>query len=406
VVLIKIGGKLFLPTYKIGLVGRYRVEELPQDILHEIGDGLTILDRSYEPKNALADSWETLDNGKTWVFKIKENATWQDGSSVKSQDINYEFEGLQTDRPDDSTLIFKLPEIFAPFPAVVSRPVFKSGLLGTGDWKVQNIRHTAGFLTELGMTSTDNQFRKIYRFYPTEEEAILAFKLGEIDELKNLVNAEKFKDWTTVDLTGTEDQGSIVTIFLNNLDPLMSDKSVRQALAYAIDKESLNVSRAVSPIQKNSWVYNPQVKDYLYDKERARELLENVEGSIQKKVDLTTTTSLLPVAEKIASNWRDVGVEVKIHVSPTVPSEYQAFLTNFEPPLDPDQYTLWHSTQTESNITKFNNSRIDKLLEDGRLELDKQERRKIYLDFQRFLAEESPAIFLYNPILTTVTRKK
>lgn len=406
VLLINLGGKLFLPTEKIGVVGRYRVEDLPQSILHEIGDGLTALDKSNEPQGAIADQWEALDDGKTWEFKIRGDVTWQDDTKVTSGDINYEFEGLETQRPDAQTLIFKLPEIFAPFPAVVSRPVFKSGLLGTGGWKVQNIRHTSGIISELRLLSIDEKFKKIYKFYPTEEDAIVAFKLGEINKLQNIVNTEEFNGWPTVELDQQEDPGAIVTIFFNNLDPFLSDKSIRQALAYALDKQDLGGERAISPIAKNSWVYNPQVKDYLHDTDRANELLEEVDESLEKKIDLTTTSSLLPVAEKVAEYWREVGVEVQIHVSPTVPTEFQAFLTIFEPPLDPDQYTLWHSTQTGTNITKLNNSRIDKLLEDGRLELDRQERRKIYLDFQRFIVEESPAIFLYNPTLTTVTKKR
>src|SRR5690606_4458758 len=113
----------------------------------------------------------------------------------------------------------------------------------------------------------------------------------------------------------------------------------------------------------------------------------------------------LPVAEEIAAQWRAVGVETQVHVVQTVPADFQAFLTVFEPPKDPDQYTLWHSTQTGSNITNFNNSRVDKLLEDGRLELNTQERRQIYLDFQRFLVEETPAIFLFNPSTVTITKQ-
>ena len=74
-------------------------------------------------------------------------------------------------------------------------------------------------------------------------------------------------------------------------------------------------------------------------------------------------------------------------------------------PKDPDQYSLWHSTQTSTNVSRLANPRIDKLLEDGRIELDQETRKKIYLDFQRFLVEEVPAVFLYHPEYYTIKRK-
>ncbi|MFA5795842.1 MAG: hypothetical protein WC885_01540, partial [Candidatus Shapirobacteria bacterium] len=75
-------------------------------------------------------------------------------------------------------------------------------------------------------------------------------------------------------------------------------------------------------------------------------------------------------------------------------------------PADPDQYTFWHSTQEKTNITHLNNSRIDKLLEEGRLTFNLQDRKKIYLDFQKFLLEESPVIFISYPTIYSVSRIK
>ena len=64
-----------------------------------------------------------------------------------------------------------------------------------------------------------------------------------------------------------------------------------------------------------------------------------------------------------------------------------------ESPPDPDQYFLWHSEQP-TNFTRYKNTRIDSLLEKGRKTLDQQERTTIYQEFQQFLLEDPPAIFL------------
>jgi len=73
-------------------------------------------------------------------------------------------------------------------------------------------------------------------------------------------------------------------------------------------------------------------------------------------------------------------------------------------PIDPDQYIFWHSTQANTNITGLVNAKIDKLLEDGRMEQDQEKRKKIYIDFQKRLVDELPALFLYYPTSYTVTR--
>ncbi|HLD24400.1 MAG TPA: hypothetical protein VJB96_00640, partial [Patescibacteria group bacterium] len=75
-------------------------------------------------------------------------------------------------------------------------------------------------------------------------------------------------------------------------------------------------------------------------------------------------------------------------------------------PSDPDQYPFWHSTQSQTNVTGYSNVKIDKLLEDGRSELDQEKRKLIYADFQRRLVEDAPAIFLYYAKLYSIKRGK
>jgi len=57
------------------------------------------------------------------------------------------------------------------------------------------------------------------------------------------------------------------------------------------------------------------------------------------------------------------------------------------------------------NITKYNDPRIDKLLEDGRMTSDEERRKELYFDFQKSLTEDLPAIFLYHPYKYNVVYK-
>ncbi|MCL5970297.1 MAG: hypothetical protein M1450_02210, partial [Patescibacteria group bacterium] len=116
-------------------------------------------------------------------------------------------------------------------------------------------------------------------------------------------------------------------------------------------------------------------------------------------------TNLLPVANQIVSDWKKIGLGTEIKIENTIPSDFDILLATQEIPPDPDQYPFWHSTQINTNITNLANPKIDKLLEDGRVIQNLDERLKIYADFQRFIAEESPVAFLYYPRVYEVKRK-
>ncbi|MBI4153635.1 hypothetical protein HY503_01435 [Candidatus Woesebacteria bacterium] len=391
---------------RTGIVGRYRVENLPDSVLTLIGNGLTKIGNDGTVAPDLADSWQTPDGGQTWIFKLKENIFWQDGKRVTSESINYQFSDAKIEHPDERTIVFTLESPFAPFPFVVAKPTFSKGLLGTGEWRVSKATLSGGFIQRLVMLNKEGD-RKILIFYPTEERAKLGFKLGEIDILQGIFNPKPFGEWAVTKVEKEVTTGRYVAIFFNTQDKLLSEKSLRQALSYAIKKDLFDGPRAISPISPSSWAFNPQVKPYNYDTIRAQELIDDLANELKENltVNIVTSPALLSVAESISRDWEAVGVKGNVQVFSGVPAEYQALLAIFDVPTDPDQYSIWHSTQTSTNITRYQSPRIDKLLEDGRVELNLEERKKIYLDFQRFLVEDSPAAFLYHPTTYVVRRK-
>lgn len=393
-------------TEKIGITGRYSATTLPKEVLFFVGNGLTKLDESGIPEPDLALSWETPDNGKTWIFKLDPNRIWHDGKKVMSQDIKYQFTDLSVETPDSETIVFKLQNSYSAFPVIVSKVVFKKGLLGTGEYKVKKVTVSGNIVQNISLDNEKGDV-KVYKFYPTEERTKLAYKLGELTKIENIINASSFSAWRGAKTEGSIQEGEYVAIFFNNSVSPLSEKNLRQALSYAINKDALGTPRAISPISKNSWAYNPQVKPYEYDMLKAKKIISELPKEITENLKITLTTSpvLLPTAEKIVKDWKDVGVNAEVRVQGAIPQDYQALLVIFDIPDDPDQYSLWHSTQITSNISKYTDPRIDKLLEDGRAIVNAEERKKIYLDFQRFLVEDAPAVFLYYPTNYTVERK-
>jgi peptide/nickel transport system substrate-binding protein len=163
----------------------------------------------------------------------------------------------------------------------------------------------------------------------------------------------------------------------------------------------------VSPISKTSWAYTDKVKKYEPDITQAKKMLSTAKmASESATINLTTFSQYIDVAQSIADSWTSMGVPTNVKVVSTVPPDYEILLSAQEVPPDPDQYPLWHSTQAQTNITGFLNVKIDKLLEDARQEIDTNERRKIYADFQRRIVEEAPAIFLYYPTVYSVHRHR
>ncbi len=382
---------------RIGIAGKYTPDTIPEEIAVKLSQGLTKVDVNGNVNPSLASSWESSDGGKTWIFNIKSDLKWQDKKKVVSGDINYEFSDATIELIDDKTIKFKLDNNFSAFPVIVSKPIFKKGLVGTGEWKVKNITLAGGYLQKLIIENNKNDV-ETYKFYPSEARLQLAFKLGAVDYIENVQDISAFDGWSTVDIQKNVSYNNFVGIFLNTNDEMFKTKEIRQSLSYATSKEGFDGVRALNSTSPFSWSYNPLVKPYVRDLEKARD----IKGL---RIVLSTLPNLLKSAEKIKKDWEEAGAICEIQVVSTIPENYQTFLATVDIPKDPDQYSLWHSTQTSTNISKFKNARIDKLLEDGRTELDQEIRKKYYLDFQRFLVEEVPAIFLYHPVYYNIIRK-
>lgn len=393
-------------TQKIGVVGRFSQEELPTEIQRLISDGLTSIMPDGEATPSLASSWEVKEEGKEYLFTLKDDASWQNGKPVLAKDINYNFNDVTYGVIEEKKIKFQLKEPFVPFPIVVSRPIFMKGLIGTGEYQVKSMSKNGQIVEKMVLIPARDKSKPIlvYHFYPTESAARTAFKLGEVQTLKEISNPGELETWQGVKVTSKIKFDRFIAIYFDTQSQHFGNKSLRQALAYAIQKNW--EPRAFGSINPNSWAYNADVKPYNYDLENAKTLLKKAaeeNGEALQSVELSTIPSLLSLAEEIKNDWQELGIEVKIKIINSLGESFDALLVAQEIPPDPDQYSLWHSTQV-SNISHYKSPKLDKLLEDGRKTLDKEKRKEIYADFQRFLVEDTPAIFLFHPTLYTVSR--
>lgn len=396
----------FTPVERIGIVGTFTPETLPAMVQNEISSGLTRIGSDGTVLPSLATSWIATDSGKTFLFTLRRDAVWHSGKPVVASDINYNIRNVEFTALDKQTLRATLKAPYSPFPAVVAKPLFLSGLVGWGPYKVGAIHLLGDSVVSIRLVpvSSGSSVREYY-FYTTEAEAILAYKLGEVNTLEDLSSPGDLTHWGKTTITSTINENRVVSLYFNLTNPMLADRGFRQALAFASPVRQ-DAERADSPISKTSWAYSSKVKEYPYDPSQAKKLLGNTkESSESAHLTISTFTQYLDDAESIATSWTSLGLPTDVKVVSTVPPNFQVLLSAQDLPPDPDQYPFWHSTQTATNITGYANVKIDKLLEDGRQELDLKKRKTIYADFQRYLTEDVPAVFLYYAKSYTAERR-
>lgn len=401
------------PSIKEGMVGTHEERDLPDIVLNLLSRPLIRIDKSGNPVPELAQSWEISEEGKTYKIKLKPDLTWSDGEKIKASEIYISIPDVEIKALDDQTLEFKLAEAFSPFPTLLNKPILRKAplefgfeLVGAGPYKVLNLKKDGPFVKkmELDILDKNTPFVTI-TFFPNEKIAKTALKLGEVQALLGVMEPDDL-NFNNLEKKEVINFNQLVTIFLNTEDPILSDENLRLGLAYGAP-EMANEQIAKTSLSPHSWAFNPNIKDFLNNKPKAQESLKKVEKGKEDTITLTATSSLKKVGEKVVESWNSLGLKTVLRVESGTPQNFQALLITQNIPADPDQYSLWHSTQKEStNISKIASPRIDKDLEDGRKIADQEVRKQKYQDFQRILLDQAPAIFLYFPKYEVVYMKK
>ncbi|MFZ2153191.1 MAG: ABC transporter substrate-binding protein [Microgenomates group bacterium] len=405
--LIQLFNNLTFQKNNIGLEGLYTISNLPEIVSNQISYGITTLSENDKAQiSPIVDKIEVDENNQNYTIFFKNDIYWHNGRKFQTSDLNLNIAGAQITNKSATTMTISLPTPFSPLLSFLSQPLFyNQGLIGLGKYQVADTTYQDGYLKTISLVSVTNSHDQIfYHFYQNSDDLINAFKLGEVSQIITTSLNQDISSWPNIKINPDVSTKKYLAIFFNT--EKISSKSLRQSLAYATPKTSTN-NRCLGPISPTSWAYNPQIKPYNYNPTRAKELLDKEHPS---QINLIITDrQLLPIAESIKKSWQEnLSIDTHINIESQKPSltDYEAILTYGTVSRDPDQYTFWHSTQINTNITHLDNSRIDKLLEEGRLISNQSERKQIYYDFQKFLLEESPVIFLEFPISYNISRIK
>lgn len=394
-------------TLSEGMVGVYSRSNLPASVANLISRPLVSIDKNGRPQPELAEGWQVNNNATVYTFSLKKDLSWNDGSKVKSSDIKFNLPDVEVSYPSDTVIEFRLADSFTPFPSLLTAPVFKdSSLLGVGNFRVGREERNHDLIKKLLLSPVSGSLPVIsIYFYPDERTAKTAFELGEVESLIGFSDGVSLQGQPSVEFKKISGFNKLVAIFYNTKDPVLSDKNMRRALSAAtpvIDGED----KAMTPIPSPYWAHNMDVKESLGDSDSAQNYLDKVQSGSDSTITLTTVPSLAFLGERIVRSWKENGIQAVLRVESGIPQNFQALLLSEPIPADPDQYALWHSTQTNTNLSKYSSPRVDKDLEDGRKTGDPEKRKEKYLDFQKVLVDDSPATFLYFPKTQVVYRKK
>ncbi len=204
--------------------------------------------------------------------------------------------------------------------------------------------------------------------------------------------------------------------------PLKSRK-VRQALNYAVDKEAIikdvlfGLGEPMDSVLPNFTLGHVKLPPYTYDPQKAKELLKEAGYPNGFKVILYTPVGRYlfdkEVAQAIGQYLRNVGIQVEVRpiadwptyvhmlLAPKNETKLQLFLVGWAPDVpDPHNYLYqrFHSSQMPPNGFNFvfyNNTEVDKLLDEGVRATDPSVRAEIYGNVSKILWEDAPNIYLY-----------
>ncbi len=434
----------------------------------------------------LAERFEISEDGKTYTFFLRPDATFHNGTRVTTDDVEFtilkaqdptlksprraNWDGVLIEKVSEQEIRFTLKQPYAPFIenttlGILPRSIWKNATtdefsfseynilaIGSGPYRVKSVgRDSAGIPNEYVLKSfNDYMLGAPYistlriRFYGNENELAQALEQGDIESTSGL-SANIIKEFES---RGTEVEKAILPrvfgVFLNqNEASIFTNKEVREALDYSIDKEALVLdilsgygTPINGPIPPKAYTAQEGTTTSAEDRIKgAQKILEDAgwqknseTGIFEKKTKSGTLTlqfslatgdalELKRAAAMIQETWEALGADIEVEIYETGdlnqnvirPRTYNALLFGEIVGRDLDLYPFWHSSQRNDpglNIALYVNNSVDKLLEEARSTTDRKIQMEKYKEFESIIKEETPSIFLYSPSFLYVIPQK
>ena len=354
---------------------------------------------------------------------------------------------------DPYTIKFTLNETFSPLLLDMTQQIvpkkateaqkgkkFTNQLIGTGPFKFVEWKHDEQLVLEANpdyFGGAPKLHQIVFRIIPDGTVRFLELKQGGVDLVQNALSPDIIPIAEKTEGLKVIAQDSVVIYYLgfNLEDPILKNVKVRQAMAYAIDCQAIidnllkgQASLATGLLSPSNWAYESDVRTYNYDVEKAKVLLDEAgyhdpdgDGP-QPRFKLVYKTSTDPLRIRTGEVFQEQLKKVGIEISEIQSFEwakfyediksgnFQIFTLQWVGITEPDIfYSVYHSKMVPPegrNRGRYSNPRIDELTEQGRQVIDIQERKKMYSEIQKILAEDVPYIYLWYPHNIVVLHKR
>ncbi len=405
-------------------------------------EGLVKLDRNGEIQPLLAENWTVSDDNLTYRFDLREGVSFHDGAAFTSADVAFSFERAMApdstnaqkhifepiesiETPGDHEVVITLSEPSGNFlyfltwgDAVIVSPdsadTNQSDPVGTGPFMFDEwVRGDSVTLTrnpDYWNPELPHLDQVTFRFIDNAPAQASALRAGDIDAFPNMGAPELFAEFEQDDAFAAvagNTEGEIIA-GINNQAPPFDDVRVRQALMHAIDRQML-IDGAYSgygqPIGSHFSPNHPAYVDttdvLAYDPERARELL--AEAGHGDGLSLTIKAPQMSYAsrsaELIQALLGQVGVQVTIEPSEFPAQWIEEVFTN----KDFEMTIVAHTEPLDIDIFarpdyyfQYENPEFVALIDEISVTADEEARFEMYAEAQRMLAEDVPALFLFQ----------
>ncbi|HTH25674.1 MAG TPA: ABC transporter substrate-binding protein, partial [Vicinamibacterales bacterium] len=219
---------------------------------------------------------------------------------------------------------------------------------------------------------------------------------------------------------------------INMRDPILKDKRVRHALGYAIDRQAIvdhlrrGLARpAIGILPPASWAFDEGVFQFTHDPARARTLLDEAgyrdpdgdgpEPRLRLSLKVSTNEFIRLQAAVIQQDLKQVGIDLDVRsyefatlYADVLKGNFQLFTLQWVGVSDPDMLRrVFHSKQMPPNGFNrgyYENPEVDRLIDEAMAATSDADRRRLYVDAQRLLAEDAPYISLWYKTNVAVSR--
>lgn len=416
------------------------------EVLENIFDTLVEPDANLEMRPALAESWDVSPDQRVWTFHLRRGVTFHDGSPFTADDVVFSYRRIIDGQLANVDKFSSVTDVTAVDPATVRITVSKPTpnlLTNLGGFKGMAIVSRAnvesgriathpvgtGPFSFAGATSGDSITLRAnpsywggpprisgvtFRFISEPSTALSALQAGEIDWTDSVppqrVSQLRDDDSLRLAVTPSNDYWYLA---LNEARPPWNDVRVRRAIAYGIDRDAIVAATSYGTAAENQLAipegnpWHTPYDTYSYDIEKAKSLLAEANAK-PDRLDMLVTSEYpetVTAAQIIADNLAPLGITVDIRTVDFATwldeqnnGNFDMLMMGWLGNIDPDDfYYAQHHTDGTSNAQKFSDPVVDRLLDAGRVETDRDARRDDYAEAATRIADEVSYIYLYNP---------